>query len=86
MAADAPDRRSKVLSAAALSGTTRGGFRVHSRTATLRSTGWRVAGLLEPMGMVDFFKRANAVASELQVGYEPPVRGRKIAAGPEPGP
>jgi AhpD family alkylhydroperoxidase len=75
------DRRTKEIIAVAVSATNNCNYCLHSHTDALRGLGFGDAELLELMAVVDFFNGSNAVASGLQVEYEPPVPRREIAAG-----
>jgi AhpD family alkylhydroperoxidase len=75
------DRRTKEIIAVAVSATNNCNYCLHSHTDALRGLGFEDAELLELMAVVDFFNGSNAVASGLQIEYEPPVPRREIADG-----
>ncbi len=73
MAEGSLDRRTKEIIAVAVSATNNCTYCLSSHTDALRAMGFGDAELLELMAVVDFFNGSNAVASGLQVEYEPPV-------------
>ncbi len=73
MAEGALDRRTKEIIAVAVSATNNCSYCLSSHTDALRSLGFGDSELVELMAVVDFFNGSNAVASGLQVEYEPPV-------------
>ena len=76
MAEGALDRRTKEIIAVAVSATNNCSYCLHSHTDALRAMGFGDRELLELMAVVDFFNGSNAVASGLQVEYEPAVPRR----------
>ncbi len=80
MAEGALDRRTKEIIAVAVSATNACRYCLQSHTDALRSLGVGDAELVELMAVVDFFNGSNAVASGLQVEYEPPVPRREAPA------
>ncbi len=79
MTEGALDRRTKEIIAVAVSATNSCDYCLASHTDALRSLGFDDAALVELMAVVDFFNGSNAVASGLDIDYEPPV---PRAAGP----
>ncbi len=67
------DRVTKEVIAVAVSATNNCDYCLRSHTDALRAMGLNDEAILELMAVVDFFNGSNAVASGLQVAYEPSV-------------
>lgn len=73
------DRKVKEMIAVAVSATNNCDYCLKSHTAMLRELGATDAEIVELMSVVDFFNGSNAIASGLQVEYEPAVRATPSA-------
>jgi len=58
------DRRTRVIRAAAVSGTNSGRLSVQRRTPALRRTRFSDAELRVPVGVIDYFNGSGAVAAK----------------------